>query len=246
MMDGKPYTVIAPFYDWMMSHVDYKTWAEYIRAVWVKNGIQPGKILELAAGTCPFQKTNLFPANAWVVQTDVSYLMLRHSKCGRQPPRLAADVVRLPIKGLFDACIMIYDAINYLAGQKMLETCFNEVHRILAPEGLFIFDVTTEHNSMTYFQDNIQLEERHNCTLVRHSWYEKKKKIQHNRLINFIIDQDGRYTRLEEHHEQTVYSISQITSGAVKAGFTLAGCYGDFTFEPPARDSERIHFVLRK
>ena len=74
------YTVIAPHYDWIMTHVDYGKWASYLKKVWKKTKFQPKKILELGAGTCPFHETDLYPKDSQVIYTDISWPMLQKGR----------------------------------------------------------------------------------------------------------------------------------------------------------------------
>jgi ubiquinone/menaquinone biosynthesis C-methylase UbiE len=240
------YNIIAPYYDWIMAHVDYHEWALYLRSLWEKHGLSPVKILELGAGTCRFFSSGLFPRNSFSIHTDLSPHMLNQPKQADNLKRAAADAAFLPFKSTFDMCLMIYDSFNYFLEIKDMERCLTEVYRVLHTGGLFIFDVTTEYNSRVFFEDTVEYSERENCTVIRKSWYDRKQKLQHNNFIYFISKGNGRYVRREEAHIQRIYSMGDMKTMISRSGFALLGCYDNLTFNVAGRDSERIHYVLQK
>ena len=62
----------------------------------------------------------------------------------------------------------------------------------------------------------------------------------------FIKEEDGRFKRFEEVHQQRAYTEKEVIKMIKKSGFTTVKTYGDFTFEDPKENSERIFFVCRK
>ncbi|MFC1585070.1 class I SAM-dependent DNA methyltransferase [Fibrobacterota bacterium] len=245
-IDDTSYKIIAPYYDWIMTHVDYDVWTEYLRSLWKKHHIRPKTVLELGAGTCNFMMAGLYSSSMRVIFTDLSWYMLLQAK-GKAEVRCAAvNALSLPFTGTFDVCLMLYDSINYLRSADDLEQCLKEVHRVLAENGVFIFDVTTEFNSRTFFGDSLECEEREDCAVIRHSWYDRKAKLQGNDFLYFIQDTDSRYVRFEESHRQRVYSIAEIKAVIRRTEFKLLGYYENFGFKTADNRSERIHYVLQK
>src|SRR4051794_38940064 len=114
MRDETSYRTIAPFYDWIMAHVDYDGWGRYLGRLWRKYGKDPKNILELGAGTCPFARRDVFPASSNVFYTDLSPFMLAQAHDTNAHARVAANAMALPFKSRFDLCLMVYDALNYL------------------------------------------------------------------------------------------------------------------------------------
>jgi len=55
-----------------------------------------------------------------------------------------------------------------------------------------------------------------------------------------------RFDRFEETHLQRAYKEEEIINLLKKVGFENIKTYGDFTFESPKKDSERIFFVCKK
>ncbi|RMG69283.1 MAG: class I SAM-dependent methyltransferase, partial [Calditrichaeota bacterium] len=46
-----PYSVLADIYDRMMAHVNYKRWAFYLEAIFRREGIRAGNLLDIGCGT---------------------------------------------------------------------------------------------------------------------------------------------------------------------------------------------------
>ncbi|MBF0432902.1 MAG: class I SAM-dependent methyltransferase [Fibrobacteria bacterium] len=247
MTDTSSYSIIAPYYDWIMEHVDYQYWADYIKKIFDRFSFYPHSILELGAGTCPFLKTGLYTPSDLVVLSDISLKMLLHAGNGQKHHKVATNMCIIPFQTLcFDLCLLVYDAFNYALTEDEALHCLGEVHRILNHGGVFIFDITMEQNSIQFFYDTVDYEEREDCAVTRQSWYDEKKRIQHNNFIYFMKQADGRYIRQEEYHLQRIYLLSEMQELINKTGFIMDGCFNDFTFDQAGEYSERVHFVLRK
>jgi SAM-dependent methyltransferase len=255
MRDETSYKYIAPYYDWIMAHVDYDGWGRHLSRLWNKFGSEPSAILELAAGTCPFASRRVYPRGARVVYTDLSPFMLRRDGAAadarsggsaRTLQKVAANAMALPFKSSFDLCVMIYDALNYLMFEDDVLRCLSEALRVLEPGGLFIFDVTTEANSRRHFEDTLDYGELEGCTYVRASRYDRDARVQSNEFTFFTAEEGGLWSKRVESHQQRIYRISRLRALARKAGFKVAGCFEGFTLRPGREVSERVHLVLKK
>ena len=268
MRDGTSYRVIAPYYDWIMAHVDYDAWGRHLSRLWRRFGPDPASVLELGSGTCPFARRAVFPPGARVVYSDLSPYMLGRAAdglappaAGREagppagnlpgisgavPPRVAANALSLPFKGPFDLCLMVYDAFNYLMTEDDAARCLSEARRVLAPGGLFIFDVTTEANSRRHFEDMLDFGELEGCTYVRESRFDREAGLQRNDFTFFVEREPGLFARLKESHQQRIYRLSALRAMARRAGLEVEGCFEGFTFRPGSEASERVHIVLRR
>jgi SAM-dependent methyltransferase len=248
-----PYQTLASYYTHVMSHVDYPGWIRHLRTLWRKyqGSKPPGRILEIAAGTCPFASSPLFPG-AFTVYTDQSPSMLRiASPSGAQtvPLRVACDARSLPLREPFDLAVMIYDSFNYLLHPEDILRSLREIKQILRPQGLFIFDVTTETCSRRHFADTLDFEELHAPTagnIIRVSRYDARSRMQLNLFTFFMEGKDGRYDRREEVHRQRIYTVAALKKQAERAGFQVLACLAEFTLKPGSDRNERVHFVLQK
>ena len=62
----------------------------------------------------------------------------------------------------------------------------------------------------------------------------------------FIEDEEGRYIRTEEVHEQRAYDIECVKKLLEKAGMELIGVYDDYTNKVYSETTERMTFVARE
>jgi SAM-dependent methyltransferase len=243
--DATSYRAIAPYYDWIMAHVDYDAWGRYLGRLWRRFGTEPTTILELGSGTCPFSRREVFPAGAKVIYSDLSPFMLGHADASARGGRVAANALALPFKGAFQVVLMVYDAFNYLMTEEDAAQCLAEVRRVLAPGGVFIFDITTESNSRRHFEDMLDFGELEGCTYVRESRYDRDARLQRNDFTFFVEKEPGAFVKVKESHQQRIFRLSRLKALARKEGFEAVGCFDGFTLKPGTEESERIHLVLK-
>ena len=242
------YIHIAPWYDELMSHVPYLQWSQYIHRIFKAFRFQPDKILELGCGTCRLANlmNEKLPASL-TVYSDLSFAMLSKYQ-GKEPiNRMAIDMKHLPFKTGFHFIYLLYDAFNYLTSVKEVRQLFREVRRTLLPGGYFLFDITTEHNSKTYFLDYAEVGIFQGIEIARRSYYDIKKKIQHN-VFNFYFPQTGKnhFDKVTESHMQRIYSPEEIINLLADCRLNICGIYAGFSFQKPGPASERIHFLVQR
>ena len=61
-----------------------------------------------------------------------------------------------------------------------------------------------------------------------------------------VKDENGKFDKFEERHYQRAYTEDEIIESLQISGFENIKVYGDFTFEKPKKDSERLFFICRK
>ena len=266
-----PYAALAAHYDTVMEHVDYPAWSRHLRGLWrVARGraARPRRVLELAAGTCRLATYPLFP-EAFTVHTDLSPYMLRAAVPARPgepllraqnnapPIRAACDARHLPFRGAaeddsgqnggvgFDLVVMVYDSLNYLTRPEDVRRVFDEARRVLAPGGVFLFDVTTAACSRRWFADTLDFQETAAGSVVRASRYDARSRTQLNLFTFFTAGPDGRYDRTEEVHRQRIWPAAFLKKTARAAGFSVRACLADFTLKPGTDRHDRLHFILQ-
>jgi len=240
----RPYQALAERYDAVMEHVDHAGGARLVERIWRRHGADPLRILETGAGTCRLAP-HLAKGKRRILASDLSPEMLVQG-AGRIGWRAAADFRRLPFRaGSFDACLCLYDAINYCLVLPDLRAFFSEASRVLAADGILVADVTTATNSRRHFLDATSHEELDGVHVVRHSWYEPAGRIQFNGFHFFEPTREGTYRLRREEHRQRIWSLSEYDQAADRAGFSRVGAWDDDLEESTSR-SERIHLVFRK
>ena len=246
-MDVAPYSKLAEHYDRLMGHVHYDFWAASLQKILKRHKCKPVRLLELGAGTAKLARHLQIPSLQFQVHSDLSREMIAAAGSDFSFPRLACDGTQIPFADAsFDLVLMCYDAVNYLE-PKQLRNLFSEVFRVLSSKGVFLFDVTTEENSMNWFEDYCDAFESQGEMLVRRSAYDREKRIQHNYIDLFSpLPGSSQYQRFSEHHQQYIYGIPTLCEWVEECGLVLLDLLDGNSLRDATPKSERIHFVLRR
>jgi SAM-dependent methyltransferase len=241
------YDALAPIYDRMMSHVDYGEWAGLIERV-VKKFLRgkPLSVFELGGGTGVLASL-LRQRGIDYFGSDRSFSMctIAGDRC---VPFVCADALAIPSKKAFNLIVFLYDGINYLQLIEEYSRLFAEVAKNLVPGGLFLFDITTESNSLTHFRSYLEHEDWGDYACVRRSYYNKKRLEQHNDITIYrrITDTSAVYEKYFESHCQMVFGASSVARSVPSDLFTIEGIWDGFSFRRYRPHSERVHFLLKR
>ncbi|MFW5813169.1 MAG: class I SAM-dependent DNA methyltransferase [Fibrobacterota bacterium] len=242
------YDALAAIYDRVMSHVGYEDWVELIRRVVARFSAFPNpEILEIGAGTGVLG-SRLVKLGYRYLGSDLSFPMIREAHRKRKLPVCAADGQFLPFKKQFGMVVFLYDGINYLGSPQEYATLFQAVADVLLPGGLFLFDITTEENSIKHFNEFIDFEDFGDFSYVRHSYYDEMSSVQHN---DFTIYKQSEkhsdlYRKLFDRHQQKIFSVPAIEKIIPDHLFSVQGIWDGYSLKRYSARSERIHFLLRK
>ncbi len=241
------YTVLAPLYDKIMNHVNYDLWFTLIQKI-VSQHFPYGKpsILELGGGSGVLAKM-LRNEGYTCLGSDYSFSMCKEAY-KKGVPFFCSDACHLPTKKTFPFAIFLYDGINYLKTLNDYKNLFVEIYNLLDTDGFFLFDITTEVNSLNNFLDIVDGEDFGESSYIRHSYFDKKKKIQHNNFTVYTKSSinNSLYEKGSEHHIQKIFYAEEILSVIPKNHFTIMGVWDNFSFDNYNSRSERIHFLLKK
>ena len=145
-----------------------------------------------------------------------------------------------------DCILCACDGFNYLTYDDELESVFEKSYELLKDDGVFIFDISSYYKLSTILGNNMYGENREDVAYMWQNYFDSEENVVEMELAFFIKEEDGRFTRFEEVHQQRAYTEKEVLKMLKKAGFTNVKTYGDFTFEDPKEDSERIFFVCEK
>lgn len=237
-----PYSSLAEFYDYILRHVDYQGWYEYIRDLMLRYTRSQRLIVELGCGTGKFGAK--FSNDDYVIfGIDSSLGMLRVAKnrAYRNHRVLCADMKRIPLRVSADFIFSVHDTMNYFLTLEDLSQVLASVRGIMHPETVFLFDMTTEYNINEHF-DGKKARFNFRDTLV--DWdnrYDREKQQVHS---TFIFSKKNGTSGTEE-HIQRIYAQGTIEELLRREGFDLLAVYGDHTLEPPDEKSVMINFITR-
>src|SRR5215212_9545660 len=138
------FTDVAEVYDSLMAVVPYRHWVSYIERIWERFESSPTAVLDLACGTGNVT-LELARRGYRATGADNAAAMVRQAQAKGAPGVrfLLQDARNLDLPEPFDACICLFDSLNYILTPEELGAAFAGVYRHLRPRGLFVFDVNT-------------------------------------------------------------------------------------------------------
>ena len=213
------YTDFAYIYDSLMhKDIDYEKWADYIENLFIMYDINPDLVCDLACGT----------GNITIPLAKRGYGM-----------------TDLDLFGTMGAFLCMIDGINYVLPPKSLLTLFTKIKTcFIDPDGLFIFDISTEYKLKNVIGSNTFVHSDKNIFYTWQNRFIEKRKLS-DMFLTFFVKQGKKYSRFEERHLQRAYSVNELTLLLKKAGFKTVDTYDELSFDKPKKDSERIVFVCR-
>ncbi len=245
----KQYVDFAYVYDRLMEDVDYGQWATYIENIFQREGISPNNLLELACGTgnitIPMAKRGY-----QVMGVDISedMLMVAKEKALAQGINILfvqQNMCQLELNSTYDGVICCCDGINYIVETEALITLFKGVYRYLSPGGIFVFDISTSYKLKQILGNNTFGENLNDlCYLWENDFDEQTQNIDMN--LTFFIQEGRHFCKFEELHRQRAYEVEDLKKILQGTGFNRIQCFDGFSWQEPAKESERVFFVCRK
>ena len=238
-----PYSRLASIYDYVMRHVDYVHWADYVESLFLRHNLTPSRLLDLACGTgtlaLEFRERGYRVTGADGCREMLEVAEEKARKAGYRVPLYHKNLLDLEALPRFEAVLCLYDSINYLMTPEEVSQALEEIRRVVDPGGLVVFDVCTETNSIRHFRDMTDRDCGEGFSYTRHSFYEDG--VQFNRFqIQFSDPQEV----VCEVHQQRIYPLAQIEGLLRASPFRVEGAYSGFGYDPPTEHSDRVHFVL--
>jgi SAM-dependent methyltransferase len=239
---------VAEIYDSLMSVVPYRQWVDYVEQLWLRFQMRPRRVLDLACGTGN-ATLELARRGYEVTGVDSSAEMLRVAR--RKAPQLAfheQDARHLALVERFDACVCLFDSLNYILEPEGLTAALAAVRRHLEPDGSFIFDL----NAIRALEQGMFDQEGHGrdetIAYVWRSHYFPDRRLCRIDMRFFVQEPAGRRSpastrEFTETHWQRGYTIAEVTGSLMEAGFHPLAVFDAFTFRPPTPRSDRLYFV---
>ncbi len=243
-----PYSALAAIYDQVMDHVNYRRWALYVLKLARLHGESPHRVLELSCGTGNLAQELCFHG-MHVLACDASVAMIKRAVAKTyQPPHQAlfwcSDMRRIALRRPVDMALSLYDSMNYLLEERDWIETMRQIYHHLKPAGLFIFDVSTLHNSQETFAGYRHEERLSEGVYHRECYFDAGNHIQYN---YFNIRLHGNATNTySEIHRQRIRALEEVTSLISRTPFRLVASYSDFTLRPGSEKADRVHFVIQK
>lgn len=243
----KNYQKFAAVYDSIMDDSLYDKWTDFSLRHFPKN---KKKLLELACGT-GIQSIRFKQAGFDVTGLDLSADMLDLAKKRAQSahldiPFIQGNMLDLSSVGKFDLVTCYSDSLCYMEDEVAVGDVFEQVYAHLNSGGTFIFDVHSTYQTDEIFPGYAYHENTENFAMVWDTYRDEASHSIVHELTFFIQDDDGRFARYDEVHEERTYDLLTYDILLEQAGFKTVKVYADFTDDIPKEDSKRWFFVAKK
>jgi len=245
---GKPYTALAQIYDELMDVVDYNNWIHYLQQIMEFYKFQPESILDLACGTGNITY-RLVELGYRVWGVDISDEMLKKAERKREktenPRFLQGDMRKFSLPEKVDMVISLYDSVNYLLTPGAVEQMAGRAKKVLRPGGLFVFDFNTRAR-IRKIRPGVHLFEGSNYSCFWEDKVDLNKDRWKVELTIFLRENEDKYYRYQEVHEEQGYGKMEMVALMGKAGFIVEDVFRAYSLSSGEEDDERLYLINRK
>ncbi len=242
---------MAYVYDHLMADAPYESWVRYLCGETERFQAPGSRVLDLGCGTGELS-IRLIKRGFDVTGVDMSEDMLavaaeKAAEEGVVFPLFQQDMSKLGGLPECDIATIFCDALNYLSKPEEVRDTFRHVHRHLAANGMFLFDVHSIYQMEQIFSNQTFTWNEDEIAYIWNSFPgEDPHSIEHD-LTFFVLDEEsGLYGRIDEFHKQRTYPVSDYLDWLHEAGFDVLSVSADFSSDPPEETSRRIFFSCRK
>jgi SAM-dependent methyltransferase len=211
------YERLAPVYDDFTDGYDHDAWIDRLERIARNHGAYGARVLDVACGTgksfAPFLERGY---EVWAC--DISPAMVERARRhdGIDPDRvLVADMRDLPELGAFELVTCLDDAVNYLLSESELADAFASVERLLAPDGVYLFDA----NTLATYRAGFAAHARFERPLAAAVWRgETRGPIEAGALCTAAIElagggEDAVSRHVQRHHPQVTVRRALASAG---------------------------------
>lgn len=244
------YGVFSSVYDILTENIDYKKIADKICSLLSLNGVDGGLLLDLGCGTGTL--SFLLEENGYdIIGADASEDMLAEANKKKYENNSSAlflcqTMEELDLYGTVDCAVCCLDTVNHLSDIKKVYEAFRRVSLFMNMDGVFIFDINTVHKHRDILADNTFVYDMDDVYCVWQNTYDGDNKKTSIELDFFVRDEDDTYSRYSESFCEYAYGIDEILSILEKCGFTLIGCYDDYSDGKVTDSTQRITVAAKK
>jgi SAM-dependent methyltransferase len=147
----------------------------------------------------------------------------------------------------FGLVVSTFDMLNHLPDLAALRGAFGSVYRVLAPGGLFIFDLNTAVGLAERW-NSVSVEDTEELFLLNRSIYLPEERRAYTRITGFTRSEQGSYDRLDQIVYNTAFALRDVADALRAAGWPNAYAASLDSLETPLPEPEiaaRVFFVAR-
>jgi len=140
----------------------------------------------------------------------------------------------------------LYDSLNYMLKLDDLTQVFRQVAQALMPGGVFLADTNTQVTLEQVWGNNTFFVENEEMAVIMRSHYEPLTGLSTVDVVGFVREEDGLYSRFEEHHAEVAYPNHEVGDALEEAGLLVEATYKCFHFDPPDATTRRVMWAARR
>lgn len=245
------YEPLANHYDVLTAGYDYEPWLAKLERLAVSCGLVGRNLLDVACGTGRSFEP-LARRGYAVTACDISPEMVaRARERGNSAELFVCDMRALPAIGPYDLVTCLDDSINYLLEEADLDAAMRSFARVLAPDGLVVFDVNTRGTYRRVFGGTRVVADEGTYLVWRgHGVDGTELQLTASATVDIFATNGAGWTRSRSDHRQRYWTDEGLRAAAESAGLEIAAVRGQRTGAvlcelcDDERDAKRI-FVLR-
>lgn len=246
------YNIFSHFYDIVMDQTVYDQWLSFVEGYRQRHHQSKEQlaILELACGT-GIIALKLAEAGHDVTGYDLSADMLslaqeRIEEAGQEIQLIEGDMRELPDIQAFDMVTCFSDSLCYLHQESDLLQVFEGVHRNLSEGGTFLFDVHSLFQMDHVFPGYQYIYQEESEVFLWESFIGDYDHSVEHVLTFFVENEDGRFDRLQEIHQERSFPLETYQRLLKEAGFSSVELTAEFGESPVDETTTRWFFAAKK
>ena len=158
---------------------------------------------------------------------------------------LCQDIVDFELYGTVDVIVSTLDTVNYITDKRNINTFFKWVRNYLNFDGLFIFDINSEHKFKNVLSNNISVYEFDNMFCTWETVRRPNGILYDHYLTYFKLLESGLYERTDNVQSQRFYSPIEIETVARRYDFEIISVCDNYSQKPVNDKTERLTYILK-
>jgi SAM-dependent methyltransferase len=245
-----PYDILSRVYDRWVRPADHDRMADRIMAI--SAGGTRTSCLDVCCGTgtlaarlarSGFRVTGI---DASAAMLDVAARKIREQGLAGSVGFERVDVARDPWPNRpFDLVTCTFDSVNYFSIEAFSAVARKAYER-LEPDGLFVFDINTEHKLRTVFGHSVYAETFDDYAYIWKNALDEQAGTIDFTITMFLPRTAGLYERHVEAHRQYLHSDRSVRTALGEAGFASVDARDDYSELPPHEGSLRLTYVAQR
>ncbi|WP_077308541.1 class I SAM-dependent DNA methyltransferase [Terribacillus halophilus] len=245
------YERLAAVYERLMQDAPYEEWQQFMQKIFQRYAkISIKTVADLGCGT-GYVTRQLAESGYQMTGIDQSENMLAYaaSMDDKQAVRWVQQDLRSLENIQADAAISMFDVVNYITSPEDVQAAFGRIWDMLAPGGVFLFDVHTIRHIEEDLAGELFAEVHED---LAYTWFceagQEQGEVFHDLTFFTKELESEKYDRFDEYHHQRTYLPDTYKKWLESAGFQVCGLFGDFDIEKTEQleQADRLFFACLK